>query len=70
MLTLYVNKKSELTRMASNYKFEQVYRTRLTCNCNTIPGGNRRNGILVISGSTVVLVGIKCKACVKNNSHG
>jgi len=65
MKTLFVSKKSELTEAAKAYKFEQSYRTRLYCNCKTIPGLNRRNGILIIDKDRVVARIIKCKSCAK-----
>jgi hypothetical protein len=67
MITKFVEKKSDLTRLAARCYFTQHYRTRLNCNCKT--GENRRNGILIARGCVILVKLIKCKRCAKEVNH-
>lgn len=63
---IYVQKKSDVTRLMNEYTEHgySCYRTRLECECNK--GQNRRSGAIVIN-----VVGIhdfniiRCKGCEK-----
>lgn len=62
----FVNRKSELTKAKEAFEAEglEVFRTRLHCNCK--PEQNRRNGILAVNSSNMVVsMVIRCKGCVK-----
>jgi hypothetical protein len=66
MKTIFVNRKSELTtaKEAQEALGNDVYRTRLKCNCQK--EFNRRNGIIVIDLTGHILEHvIRCKACAK-----
>lgn len=66
MLTVYVQKKSELTTQMNRYHEQgyKVYRTRTECACTR---ENRRNAVLCVNQTTMVLdvSVIKCKGCFK-----
>lgn len=63
MKTVYFEHRSTMTAFAMLTKNATIYRTRLECECEDCC--NRRNGILVVKGNTVVYRLIRCKSCAK-----
>ena len=71
MMTIFVNKKSEVTDIMVKYFLNgcDTYRVRLSCNCEQ--GHNRRSGMIAIQDDQVVCKVIRCKGCAgKEEDHG
>ena len=60
MLTVFVNKKSELT-VFSEERYVERYRTRCYCECDAPK--NSRDAVLLVYNSIVEIKVIRCKAC-------
>lgn len=66
MITIFVNKRSDLTNAIELEPWGDCYRTTCTCNCTN--KGNKRQAVLFIQGTELVKKVIRCKACNKKEA--
>jgi hypothetical protein len=77
METIYFKTRKDMTNRMSEYLSEgfDCYRVRIPCKCRTIINNhtqnfrsNQRNGVMVLSGDTVVKILVRCKICHEKES--
>lgn len=77
MKRTYVSTRRELTTLINQNQRERFtcFRVRVACNCQQYTKhpsenfkANQRNGVLVVMGSNVVKIIIKCKICATNQN--
>lgn len=63
---MFVNKRSELTQIATNFQNNgmRVFRVRTLCRCKKIGQGNQRDGVIVLDGDRLVMEIVRCRNCV------
>jgi hypothetical protein len=68
-INIYVQKKSDVTRMINEYRAHgyRAYRTRLTCSCEE-PRNCRCGAVLINSKGEHEYNVIRCKGCEKGGS--